>query len=69
MPGDKRGSRCSKHREEGMEDVHNRRCKFEGCNVSASFGPRARGMGATHCAKHRLPQMAPLYRRNNMGKG
>eukprot|EP00752_Nemacystus_decipiens_P012258 g10865.t1 len=62
-PGDKKGSRCSKHKEKGMVDVHNRRCSFEGCQVSASFGLREAGKGATHCAKHKLPEMESLYRR------
>jgi Holliday junction resolvase len=55
FPGNKGGVFCKNHKRDGMEDVINKRCEYEGCKKRPNFG--LLGGKATHCVIHKSPDM------------
>ena len=59
-PGSRSARRCAAHKEEGMEDVVNRRCDHpSGCRMQPSHGLRG-SKTATRCAAHKENGMVKI---------
>ncbi len=61
MPGKKKGSPiyCPEHKKPGMVELTHKKCEYDPCNVSATFGDPAKGI-SKRCGTHRLKGMIDL---------
>ena len=60
IPGESKGLFCGEHREEGMVDVKNKKCKFEeGCNKQPKFNIPGESKGL-YCDSHKKNGMVDV---------
>ena len=58
-PGEKIAKYCATHKEPGMIDIKNKKCKFEGCDTQPTYAKPGEKI-AKYCASHKEPGMIDI---------
>ena len=58
-PGEKSGLYCKDHKEAGMENVKNKRCKVQGCKIRPSYNTPGEKSGL-YCDSHKKKDMIDI---------
>jgi len=66
--GEKQGIYCTTHKENGMIDVINRRCSYEGCTIRPNYNYENKRL-PLYCCHHKLDGMVDIKHKKCKSEG